>query len=93
MPSNRSEELLKFAQLQLAAEAFLEGLDEQSEKAEIVSALEVGNRHASRFPEELANQLPPAGTEYLMHAHFPGAPGGAGRGQVHVVDTGYDQYK
>ena len=51
MANNRAQELLKFANLQMAAEAFLDGFNTSKTAAELSEALERGNGHASRFTD------------------------------------------
>jgi len=57
MPANRSQELLEFANLQMAAEAFLDGVNPNTQRNEIIRRLVAGNGRASAFPNSLAGDF------------------------------------
>ena len=73
MANNRSQELLKFAHLQMAAEAFLLGFNPNTLRADLVDALRVGNRRASVFPLALAEQF---ADQWVVVAHQENTPSG-----------------
>jgi hypothetical protein len=59
MPTPSISDLLKYSNLQMAAEAFLydESLQRMKAGQELLDALLLGNKHASRFTSQLADQF------------------------------------
>ena len=89
MANNRITEYLKFANLQMASEAFLDrlGFDKSavtrsSNAAELgryVEALQLGNTHASKFTQVQAEQF---ALDWEVLAHKDNAPTVSGSTQV-----------
>ena len=71
--NNRIAEYLKFANFQMAAEAFLNSAVGSNRNSAVTSALVQGNKHASRFPTVLATQF---AADYEVVDH--GLKGGGG---------------
>jgi hypothetical protein len=72
MSVSQSQELLKFAHIQMAAEALLGGLNPESERDQLINALIVGNRRASAFPVVLAGEF---ADEWVVVSHRENAAG------------------
>jgi Ca2+-binding RTX toxin-like protein len=66
MPNNLAQSFLRFANLQMASEAFLQGVSVGTEQPRLATLLVAGNSHASRFPDALAQKF---ADEYEVIAH------------------------
>ena len=96
MASNRIAEYLKYANFQMAAEAFLQDLDISSSASNMQSRLVIGNNHASKFPQLLAEQVAQDWVVVNQRANTPQIGGGTGfsgtlfRSRNPGVDGNYD---
>ena len=73
MANNQSNDLLTFAGLQLASEAFLQDAVQSDDPTVLADLLIAGNGHASAFPPILADEF--AG-KWAVAAHKPNTPTG-----------------
>ena len=73
MPTNIASTYLKYANLQMAAEAILSNFD-YSTPTGLIAALKAGNNRASIFPDVLAAQF--ASDGWIVEAHLANTPTG-----------------
>ena len=84
MANNRIAEYLKYANFQMAAEAFLQGFNVTNSDPTpgvsntYIAALTLGNNHASKFPQILAEQFAQDWVVVNQRANTPQIGGGTG---------------
>ena len=76
--NNLASKYLKFANLQIAAEAFLQNRNVDSLQADIRADIEEGNTHTSKFPSILAEQFAQDWVVVNQRKNIQAEPGGTG---------------